>query len=664
MEFGCLEILFHTTKCIFIISINSTFVLLKYKFSEMKLKNIICNTVLACLSCVGISQTVPKVYTNIYYDAEIKNYYYKNPSEGKVFYADTVKGQYTLPDFSNNPEPYDSGFILKFCPDCKGSLLYGLIDINNKLPRVVYYRYPASVINGKVKLNILTKINGLYDFVDWKKNGKGKIGYRFVDNKGQLTYDGSLVFNYKDNRFYLDTSFTQGPFVAKISSNEATIWFNTNFSCVPEIKVKSAGEEKSFHGKEGFHHEIKLHGLQADTQYNYTITLGDYSETNNFTTFPKEGSQTPFVFAYASDCRSGQGSDERDFMGVNTYVMSKIAALSLYEKARFVQITGDVISGYQTDENTSDIQYTSFKNAISPYAGDLPFYIGMGNHEAIAYEFDKRTSLNAVDKFPFEKCSQEKVFADNFVLPQNGPESEDGTIYDPDAKTIDFPSYSENVYYYTCGNVAMVVLNSEYLYTQSELLVDKTGGNIHGYIMDMQTKWLSETLEKLEKDKNIDHVFVTAHSPFFPNGGHVEDAMWYSGNNKVRPVIAGKATAKGIVERRDELLDIMINHSTKVTALLCGDEHNYSRMLISPSTKIYIKTYDGNRLKILRNIWQITNGAAGAPYYGKEETPWMLSVQKFAVQYALCLFYINGKEVSMKVINPETLELIEEVKLK
>jgi hypothetical protein len=94
--------------------------------------------------------------------------------------------------------------------------------------------------------------------------------------------------------------------------------------------------------------------------------------------------------------------------------------------------------------------------------------------------------------------------------------------------------------------------------------------------MDNQIKWLRETIAKLEKDRDIDHIFVTQHTPAFPNGGHSRDDMWYSGDNSKRPFIAGKPVDKGIIERRDEYLDILINESTKVVGMLTGDEHNYN----------------------------------------------------------------------------------------
>ena len=72
-----------------------------------------------------------------------------------------------------------------------------------------------------------------------------------------------------------------------------------------------------------------------------------------------------------------------------------------------------------------------------------------------------------------------------------------------------------------------------------------------------QLAWLEETVQNFEQDSTVDHIFVTQHTPCFPNGGHVRDDMWYNGNNQVRPYIAGKALPKGIIERRDQILDIL-----------------------------------------------------------------------------------------------------------
>jgi len=130
-----------------------------------------------------------------------------------------------------------------------------------------------------------------------------------------------------------------------------------------------------------------------------------------------------------------------------------------------------------------------------------------------------------------------------------------------------------------------------------------------------------------------------------------------------RPMIAGAAVEKGIIERRDELLDLMINQSTKVKAALTGDEHNYNLLRIDSDIEIYPDNWTGDRLDITRPIWQINNGAAGAPYYGQEETPWMDHLEAFSTQNALVFFHVDGEKVIVEVINPDTLEEIDRFEL-
>jgi len=270
----------------------------------------------------------------------------------------------------------------------------------------------------------------------------------------------------------------------------------------------------------------------------------------------------------------------------------------------------------------------------------------------------------SVDKFPYNTMSGERTYADEFVNFENGPVSEDGSKYDPDKNETDFPSYKETAYYYVYGNMAMIVMYSNYLYTPSTNKIPEIGGNVHGYIMDNQFEWLKNTLLKLDSDPDIDHIMVTIHTPAFPNGGHSGDDMWYNGNNKIRPYIAGKPVKKGIIERRDEFLDLLVNKSDKVVAVLTGDEHNYCRMKLTDETAIYPENWNKKKIKISRPLWHITNGSSGAPYYGQEKMPWSSSVEKFSTQYALMLFRIDGKKISMEVINPDTMEEIENVDLK
>jgi len=207
-------------------------------------------------------------------------------------------------------------------------------------------------------------------------------------------------------------------------------------------------------------------------------------------------------------------------------------------------------------------------------------------------------------------------------------------------------------------------MNSNYFYAPSTSKIPLTSGGLHGYIMDQQFAWVNETISKLENDSTIDHIFVTEHTPFFPNGGHVSDDMWYGGNNEYRSWVAGKALDKGIIERRDQLLDLFVNKSKKVIAILTGDEHNYARTEIGPETNIYPENYKPEKIKLSRTIYQINNGAAGAPYYAQEQTPWSDKASGFTTQNALVLFHVNANSIEVEVVNPDTLENFDGYKLR
>ena len=90
------------------------------------------------------------------------------------------------------------------------------------------------------------------------------------------------------------------------------------------------------------------------------------------------------------------------------------------------------------------------------------------------------------------------------------------------------------------------------------------------------------------------------------------------------------------------------------------DEHNYNLLEVSDKAKIYPEGYLGEKLEISRKIYQINNGAAGAPYYVQEELPWSEHVSGFTTQNAVVFIFVSGQEVKLKVINPDTLELIHE----
>ena len=609
-------------------------------------------------SCLSQKVKVPAVHTNI---KSGSNGLILTNGDSKITSAD-YPAPLRLEDVRGKISGTKTGLYFNFNDDnLAGKLVFGLIPQgDSKHPHPVYRSSTVKILGGKVAINIQRQLSGRYDMVGWADTGRGTIGYRVINASGEILYDGQVSFK-GTGPFEVDHSIIEGPFINLLSSSGATISFETNKPLIAKIMV---GEMKFEDTESTMHHEILVSGLAPETKHDYTVIINDAEFTYSFTTAPKPGSRTKFKFAYASDSRSGTGGGERDIHGANAYIVKKIMALATQQEVSFMQFTGDLINGYVTEPNEMDLQYANWKHTIAPFAHYMPVIAGMGNHEALMRVFRDDKTFYALDRFPYETESAEAVFGRNFVNPKNGPKSEDGAIYDPNEKKTDFPSYEENVFYYTYDNVAMVVLNSDYWYSPSTKQIPVTGGGLHGYIMDQQLKWLEETMMSLEGDANIDHVLVTQHTPCFPNGGHVQDDMWYNGNNDYRPYVAGEPLEKGIIERRDQILDILINKSSKTRAVLTGDEHNYAKTKIGPETTIYDDQWDKEKLELSRTIYQINNGAAGAPYYAQEETPWTPSVSGFTTQNALVIFMVEGESLTMEVLNPDTLEKVDQLKLK
>lgn len=603
---------------------------------------------------------VPAVYSNIRYDKDGRLYV---EHDGLKIYEQEQPAPLILERMKGNPIGTEVGLAFDFGEGLEGTLYYGFIDYgDSRHPMPVYFYSPATITNGKTHIDIKNRMRGNFDMIGWQASGRGTLGYRVADNFGNLLYDGVISFK-GTGPFEIDTTVTQGHLVHLLGPEGVTISFETNFDVIGSVGV---GERVFADATTRRKHEITVSGLRPDTQYDYEIRYGDKTQTYAFRTAPERGSRKPFTFSYCSDSRSGTGGGERNLYGTNFYIMKKIMALSMQKKARFMQFTGDLVTGYLRNVWEMHLHYANWKRAVEPFAHYFPVVAAMGNHEVMVRRFvhPATGSRVRVDRFPFATESAEQIFAENFVNPLNGPETEDGAVYDPDPESVNFPSYRENVFHYTYDNVAMITLNSDYFYAPSTKFIPVTSGNPHGYIMDNQLRWLAETVAKFEKDDRMDHVFVTVHTPFFPNGGHVANDMWYRGSNDVRAYVAGQPLAKGIIERRDELLDILVNKSTKVVAILTGDEHNYNRLKLSAETEIYPEGYDKKKIKLSRTIYQINNGAAGAPYYAQEQTPWTQHVSGFTTQNAVVFFHVDGKKISVEVLNPDTLEEVDRFELR
>jgi hypothetical protein len=607
---------------------------------------------------------LPAAYGSLHYDK--KGVLCGKGTDGKTIALRRKSAHFTLAGVTPRVSGAKDGLRLVFSDKNlrNGKITYGLIPYGQHTFPTAVLRFEADIdAKGNALLPIRTDLKEGYDHTGWQKAGFGVIGYRLTTAKGSMVHEGKQAFAATSAGFEPRPTVLRGPFVSNQAPNSAVIWYETSEPVLTCIKTDAA-PDTFFSRAPLTRHEVNLTGLQPDTEYRYTVSCAGAALPFRFRTAPASGSRQPFSFAYASDSRSGYGGGERNLYGTNAQIMQRIGALACRENAAFVQFTGDLVDGYVSQPDELRLQLTNWIHAVEPYWHYLPFNVGMGNHESLGWA-NAATGSIVADGFPYDTHSAEALFAEMFVNPQNGPHSEDGSRYDPDPyRRGDFPTYSENVFAYTYANTAMVVLNSDYWYAPTLKKTRAIGGNLHGYLMDEQLRWLKNTLAQLEADSAIDHVFVTVHTPPFPNGGHRGDCMWYNGDNEHRPWIAGKPVEKGIIERRDELLDLCANRSTKVVGFLCGDEHNYNRMLLEDNTPRYPDNWDKPRVALQRPLWQFINGAAGAPFYAQQKLPWSAAVEGFTVQNALCFFDVSGKKIRLRVLNPDTLEEIDRVEVR
>lgn len=568
---------------------------------------------------------------------------------------------WTLRQLAGSPRGTETGIALDFHqPGFAGTLVFGLLSYHDtRYPQPVY-RTTTPIADGKASIDITRFLAGTYDMIGWHKSGTGVIGYRIITASGAMIYDGRVRFT-GTGPFDVGVTIIEGPFVSNVTPQSAIVWFELSRPAACSVTV---GSRVFACRGTTTREEVRIDGLAPATDYAYTVRYDGFEETYGFRTAPPHGARAPFTFGYASDSRGGPGGGERSFTGPNAYIMRRLMATAHARRAAFVTMTGDLVGGGVTSRDAMLTELANWKRATELQWHWIPVYTGIGNHEAVVREFlGPNNRVVRVDRFPYETESMEAVFASAFVNPENGPASEDGAVYDPDPAAVDFPSYRENVYFFTYANTAMVMLNSNYWYTPTFASTPETGGNPHGYLMDNQVAWLASTLAALERDPAIDHVFLTVHTPMFPNGGHVGDDMWYRGSNVIRPRVAGTPVARGIIERRDDLLALIQRHP-KVLAVLTGDEHNYNRLRLAADVPIYPEDWTGPRVTLKRPFYQINNGAAGAPYYAQEQTPWSAFVKGFSTQNALCLLHVEGRRVRLEVVNPETLEVLDQAVLR
>ena len=530
------------------------------------------------------------------------------------------------------------------------------------------YRFSSAFSGGKGTIPIARFFEARYDANEWADSARTEAAIAVRFDLWEQNEDGLRHYGFHDIRvnftrnngtFELSTTITEGPFVNLVRSDDGdreetsvTISWKTLQPTGGKVLVRGV-DEYTHRAGDLRDHQIRVDGLRHDTRYRYYVQSGaTRSHEYTFRTAPEKG-QGPVTLAYTGDSREGVGGGERTFMGVNRYILPRLASDAYRRGADLFLFGGDLVNGYTTDVGDFRTQLRAWKQAMEGFAHSRPVYPAQGNHESLlnAYKGEDAQWV-MMDKFPYHQ-SAEALFAEEFVLPKNGPTTED----------IRRPSYKEEVYSFQYGPVKVIAFNNNYWFTSNEL-VDDYGGAPGGDIMADQLRWIAHQIREGDQDPTVEAMLLFAQEPVFPNGGHVGDAMWHGGNNNVRAYSnhGGQLfpAKDGIIEVRNKLWRA-VSRSKKVAAVLTSDEHGYHRTLIDKQTPVGTMEDDTDGDGKLENVspnrsfvfpaWQITSGGGGAPYYAQEQAPWSEDVAIYSSQFNYVLFRYQQGRMQLDVFN-------------
>ncbi len=406
-------------------------------------------------------------------------------------------------------------------------------------------------------------------------------------------------------------AWIEGPFVNNITSDSVVIWWNSSSLVSGRVFVGDKVIEKR-----SFPFEIKITGLKPDTTYNYYVVFsnGERRPKKGYYTFHTAFKGTrSFKFAVFGDSRG-----PFSLIPVNEEVLKKILCQVKEKDVEFICFLGDLVYGKSRKEKQLRDEFRIWKDIASFVMHEIAVYTIMGNHDTVMHKTAQGYLLDG-EKREKDIIYSEKIFADEFVNPENSPAPE----------TPVSPSYKENVYSFDWGNSHFVVINTDYwiAFPKRELLGESKKirfygrGNLPGMIMRNQLKWIEEDIKKA-RASGARHIFVFGHQPIFPVTD--EHAIDYSPN-------ATKEVKECVRKMRKKLWDIFEKYD--VDAAFFGHEHNYSRLLVNKT-------------------WQIITGGAGAPLYDKNDKvhyPWLKGLKKFKKCYHYCIVTVNKDKVRLDV---------------
>ncbi len=347
------------------------------------------------------------------------------------------------------------------------------------------------------------------------------------------------------------------PVMQLLSKDTLGIFFITNKPTFAKIILKTDGkpDEVITHNVKSKRHEFRIPYHKGLNFYRFCI----YTKWDTFRSFyiPIKYRGKIEKFAIFGDTRANWAipSPTGRADGVNEITIQNILRAIYKEGVSFVEINGDLITGYTNSKGDALKQYEAFLKALYPYASSLPFLFTPGNHDMTAPFTGNRKD----HKDPDPPNSAEDLWASIFMQPENGPVAEK-----------DMPPYKENVYYLNAGKYGIFFLNSDYNYAK------KGRKRLSGNITQQEIDWFKKHSKKFKS------TILIFHEPLYSNTPMPGHSLDYN------------------IPLRDSIMAALLK--TNVKLLLTSHEHLYARRIVpSSNSERYLK--------------QITIGAGGAPLY-------------------------------------------------
>jgi 3',5'-cyclic AMP phosphodiesterase CpdA len=575
----------------------------------------------------------------------------------------------TLAAFSQEPEPnalyLGGGIEIDVRPDGDaviswtslepapaGTAYLGQVPSSADLPMPRYRRYARESYDGmatahSVSFEIPAFETASYDISGLVKGGGGTLHVRLEvwNPRAQQALHFHTRFGYaksEDGAYRRVPCITLGPFVDMVTENSAVISWETDLPAHCNLGHRVGDGPIAYEMRtgtlpegEGPHMwEWELTDLPAETEVEYRVRLEDPESgaplfepldrdeperwellrTFAFRTAPPRGASTSFQFAAMSDSRADYATSLARVEGVNYAALQELLPMALRAGADFIVFPGDEINGYTASTADFERQLRSWRMATESVGALIPICEGMGNHEVVGPQAPERS--NIIWRSYTDDRAPEAIFSRHFVNPKNGPGPE----------TEDAPPYGETVYSFDWGNAHFASVNSNYWWKRFGEAYPDDPGNREGFVMDGQLAWLDADLAAA-RERGQDHLFVYTHEPMFPNGGHTGDAMYWGGR------------IPEVLEMRDKFVEVCSRNG--VLAVMHGDEHNYSRMLVTSDVTD----------TVTQPLWQIVTGGSGAPFYNQSTVPWSEHVRAFDIANHFVMFEVDGADVTIRAIS-------------